>query len=259
MLSAHAPRAWSKRVLSWQIFLGELGLFFTAGKIVEQRSASLLAFEATGYAESAKLEDLVEQYGHEFGHKIYRQLPHGMVDLRIDEWEHEARLFPVELLTLADELDWEEGMLSIFLYGEIAKKFDEPYDSLFIEDEKADLQVDLRDMCFSLESIEMLAPNGQIPGRDELPHVVSRAKVQGSRKGGPGRRREYDWEGALFYLIGEAEKNAIAPDPDAHGAQADIKRKLADWFASNGGKVPADSQLQSYAARALSSIRRATP
>ncbi|MDQ2762406.1 MAG: hypothetical protein M3Y22_02590, partial [Pseudomonadota bacterium] len=78
-------------------------------------------------------------------------------------------------------------------------------------------------------------------------------------KGGPGRRREYDWDGALFHLIGEAEKNGIAQDPEAHGAQADIKRKLADWFSLNGGKVPADSQLQSYAARALAAIRNAMP
>lgn len=63
----------------------------------------------------------------------------------------------------------------------------------------------------------------------------------------------------MFHLIGQAEKNCIAPDPDAHGAQADIKRMLADWFSLNGGKVPADSQLQTFAARALNSIRQASP
>jgi hypothetical protein len=98
--------------------------------------------------------------------------------------------------------------------------------------------------------------------RDSLacfaPSTTEQAVAEASSKGGPGRRREYDWDGALIYLIGQAELNGIAPDPEAHGVQADLIKLLADWFSLNGGKVPADSQLQTWAKRVLASIRSAT-
>ena len=217
-----------------------------------------MAREAVGAVDTDDLDGLIKQYGDELGRAVKAALPGGMVDIRTDTWQGEARDFPIELIIHADELDWEEGLLSVWLH-EHTRGWVGEFDYLELEQEGDDLQVDLSDMCFSLESIEMLAPNGQIPKRDELPSSASRPNDHGSRRGGPGRRREYDWEGASFHLIGEAEKNSIAPDPAAHGAQADIKRKLADWFSSNGGKVPADSQLQAFAARALNAIRNAKP
>jgi len=258
MLSAHAPRAWAKRVLCWQIFLGELGLYFTAGTIVHNRSPTIMALEAAEGKEPADLATLIDQYGEELGRAVQAALPLGRVVIQMDDWVNEARHFPVELMIHADDLDWEEGILSIELINGI-HEWDGDYPSLYFEHDDEYLQVDLKEMCFSLEVIEMLAPNGRIPTRDELPATVTNLGDGGARKGGPGRRREYDWDGALFHLIGEAEKNSIAPDPNAHGAQADIKRKLADWFSANGGKVPAESQLQSYASRALDSIRNAKP
>ena len=106
--------------------------------------------------------------------------------------------------------------------------------------------MDLGDMCFDLAKIEMIAPNAEAPKADLFSVLATQAAEHPVRKPGPGRRREYDWDGALLYLVGQAEKNSIAPDPEAHGAQANIVRVLADW-------------LQAYAKRALEAIRGTRP
>jgi len=103
-----------------------------------------------------------------------------------------------------------------------------------------------------------MAPNADIPKADLFSSPAEQSETP-ARIGGPGRRREHDWDGALLHLVGQAEKNSIAPDPDAHGAQADIVRLLAEWFHMKGDKVPAESQLQTFAKRALQAIRATDP
>ena len=113
-------------------------------------------------------------------------------------------------------------------------------------------------MCFYFEEIEMLVPSA-LPPKNDLFGLDLDVVQEKTRLGGPGRSRTHDWEGAIFYLIGQAELNEIAPDPNALGAQAHIKKILADWFSQKSDRIPSESQLESYAKRALDAIRAAKP
>lgn len=74
-----------------------------------------------------------------------------------------------------------------------------------------------------------------------------------------GRPKLYDWESALIYLIVQAEKNGIAPEPDLPGAVAKVSRMLEEYFERDGGcAAPGKSQLDRYAGRIIRSIRETT-
>jgi len=252
-MSAHAPRAWAKRVLSWLILDGGVLLYFANGTMVER----IPAYRLRRYAESisdAKILNEAEKAVLEREEKAVDW--NEISEIAREIWANEPKPFPIEISFFLDVFDWELGKAQGNLeHSEILAK--ETWEDLGTQYEDSYWDVDLSGMCFNLQTIEMLAPNAATPVADLLNPATSPAEL--SRKGGPGRRREYDWDGALLHLIGQAEINAIAPDPDAHGAQADITRVLADWFSDNGGKVPAESQLQSMAKRALDAIRAAKP
>jgi len=161
------------------------------------------------------------------------------------------------VITYADELDWEAGTVVVEFHDYTIPSVEDDSELAFAE-EGDQLFCRLTDMCFDSSAIEMMAPGAELPRTDSF-SATAPAAENVTKRAGPGRRREYDWDGALLHLIGQAEKNSIAPNPDAHGAQADIKRRLADWFSLNGGKVPADSQLQALARRALDAIKSTEP
>jgi hypothetical protein len=267
MLSVHAPRAWAKRLLSWQIYVGELELLFAAGTWRERmyafhftRGENVLD-PTTGVLRAGpdrSIEDIRSEFGDEIANAVQKAGANDMIDVRIETWHREPRTFPVEVLVHSEEVDWESGTITADFSGRFIESTSEE-SGLWTENEGADLTLNLLDMCFDLSDIEMIAPGASPPATVFLPRVTGAGSEAATRKGGPGRRREYDWDGALLHLVGQAEKNSIAPDPDAVGAQAAIKRILADWFSEHGGKIPADSQLQSFAKRALDAIRAAVP
>jgi hypothetical protein len=246
MMSAHAPRAWSKRVLSWLILEGQVGLYFANGTMIERINTASLRYELQSQIEQKFSEpEIVEKFEN------LLKTEHSLEDDKIEQdvyeisWSREPTLFLIEMFMSNDFIDWENGTVSgDLLYYE--KKIERNWLDIrrFFED--SHWNVELSGMCFELTAIEMLAPSAVIPSSD-LFSLPATAISEPKRMGGPGRRREYDWEGALLYLLGQAEINAIAPDPNAHGAQADIKRLLAD------------SQLESLAKRALESVRNAKP
>ena len=251
----HAPRAWAKRVLCWEIYEGNLDLIFASGTIVERRLGFRFLREARTDGIDGTIEDVKAELGDEIAQAVKAAGATGLVDVGTVTWEREIRLFPVEVIVHADDFDWEAGTASgEFSTHDLPKDFES--DELSFGENGDYLSYRLTDMCFIGSVIEMMAPGGTLPAGDLFSISASQPEA---RKGGPGRRREYDWDGALLHLIGQAEKNSIAPNPDAHGAQADIKRTLADWFSANGGKVPADSQLQALAKRALEAIRSTNP
>lgn len=67
-----------------------------------------------------------------------------------------------------------------------------------------------------------------------------------------GRRRKYDWEGALIGVIALAN----SPDglPTGYGAQAKIERMLAGWFQKTHGVEPSSSELRLRARRIVNEV-----
>lgn len=70
-----------------------------------------------------------------------------------------------------------------------------------------------------------------------------------------GARRKWDWEGALCSIIVEANSN---PDglPEGFGAQAEIGRRLAEWFRNNQNGEPVPSEIGARSARIVQTIDR---
>ena len=69
------------------------------------------------------------------------------------------------------------------------------------------------------------------------------------------RLSKYDWIASLQYLIAVAEIDGLVSDPNAHGAQASVEKKLADWFAVNAGKQPSEASIRPYAAKVVQAVR----
>jgi hypothetical protein len=258
MMSAHAPRAWSKRVLSWLILERKIDLFFANGLMIERIREFSLKYELLDQIEKRVSDpSIVEKFQDLLSSENSSEQFENERDVFDISWNNEPRNLPIEIFMYHDLIDWDNGTVS----GELEyyeKELENEWQDLRRLFDHSHWSVELSGMCFELSAIEMLAPSAVIPMSDLFSIPVS-ATAEPKRAGGPGRRREYDWDGALLYLLGQAEINAIAPDPHAHGAQADIKRLLADWFSNNGGKVPADSQLETMAKRALESVRNAKP
>jgi len=84
----------------------------------------------------------------------------------------------------------------------------------------------------------------------------SAAATTGRSRGRPPR---YDWEGALAHVV------AIANTPDGLetglGAQAEIERLIADYFAQAGddGDTPCESEIRKRASRVIKAIEAHKP
>ncbi|MFM9979220.1 MAG: hypothetical protein ACKVOP_14395 [Sphingomonadaceae bacterium] len=237
-------------MLAWHMMETTGAIQFSAGVIKE----SMAAWDILEWAEEMKDRD----YGPEPEVLEAARNLKPFEDVVIDERRVEGALdFPVEVSLQLDHFDWEAGTAKGSLQHAVMFWEEAFGDDLARQHKKSWLDVDLQGLTFELQVIEMLAPNAPAPSADLLARAVEGPK----RQAGPGRRRLHDWDGAFLHLIGEAERNAIAPDPDAHGAQADIAKMIADWFADQGATIPSNSQLQSTAKRVLEHIRdtRARP
>lgn len=86
-------------------------------------------------------------------------------------------------------------------------------------------------------------------GEEPQPHVTPAFAI---RSNGGGRPPKYDWEGALIHIAALAN----LPDglPTGPGAQAEIARRIADWFASAAGECPADSEIRRRASRIMQAL-----
>lgn len=227
-------------MLAWHILENDARLEFTRGCIIDK----MAAFR---FLEAAKSGDFFEPTPEQISAAEALQ-PYE--DFEVDRRPVEGSVFvPIESAIWLDEFDWELGtakgslQYAVFLNPDAFEDEIGAYEHGWIE-------FDLSGLVFPLALIEMLAPNVSAPPVDLLSPKIAVPKM---REGGPGRRRKHDWDGALMSLIGEAERNSIAADPEAHGAQADIAARLADWFATRDLPIPANSQLQERARDVLGS------
>lgn len=168
------------------------------------------------------------------------------------KWTNEPTRIPIGAFIYADVVDYENGRLEAddmnlahlegFLFEE-AEEFNTEF-------EHSTLEVRLSGMCFELSAIEMLAPGAPSP----LPIRFDEAAVPPMKsRGGPGRARKWDWDGALAHIAAVANK----PDglPEGHGAQAAVERMIAEWFVARTDGSPPESEIRKRAAQVMSAVQ----
>ena len=254
MLESVAPRPWARRMLGWHILETTGSLEFTSGAIIEK----IAAFDLLEWAEEQKTT--LPTYGDLIEPDLIRRAsllkPGEDIEIYRTEAGEEPITLPVEVAIWLEEFDWETGRAKGSLRDAVLF-WPEAFDELATQHKKSWIEVDVEGLRFELSMIEMLAPNAPRPA---IGLISFKPKVtKKPRAGGPGRRRKHDWDGALLNLIGEAERNEIVPDPEAHGAQADVAKRMAEWFTSQGADIPSNSQLQTMARRVLDNVRAANP
>jgi hypothetical protein len=233
-------------MLAWHILETDAQLEFTDGYIIDKMAVY-------SFLEAAKSGDSFETTPEKISAANALQ-PYE--DFEVDRRLVDGCVFvPVEAALWLEDFDWELGTAKGSLHHAVLFN-PEAFQDVLGTYEDGWIELDLSGLVFPLSLIELLAPNASPPPVDLLSPKSGGLKM---REGGPGRRRKHDWDGALMSLIGKAERNSIAADPEAHGAQADIADRLADWFASRDLPVPANSQLQERARDVLASIRAANP
>lgn len=117
-------------------------------------------------------------------------------------------------------------------------------------DFKAKVPMDFSDVTLTVVGLQfdrkaLLTSFGEAPQPAETPALAIRPN-------GGGRPRKHDWEGALIHIATLANH----PDglPSGPGAQAEIARRIADWFAGSVGETPADSEIRRRAARIMQAL-----
>lgn len=69
-----------------------------------------------------------------------------------------------------------------------------------------------------------------------------------------GRSTKYDWTAAMVHLVGVAELDGLVSDPQAHGALADVEKRIANWFSENSTEQPSEAAIRPYARQVLDAI-----
>jgi hypothetical protein len=165
--------------------------------------------------------------------------------------DEEPRTIDPGFFLFATEIDWDAGTL----WAEWIPSGRDRWEALFPSDDilgsefdDAEFEVRFGGLSFEFSSIEMLLPS----------HPIStRAVLVGDRSGTKrsiGRPPKWDWEGALAFMISQAQ----TPDglPTGPGAQARIEEMIGEWFLRSSGDSPAPSQIRERAASIIRSLEK---
>ena len=258
-----APRAWCKRLLLWRIFEGTTAAYFFGGSIVERRRPAGFLVDAQAENRDMSIALVEEQFGSEIAdalravgcpekiEKISEVFSLKGIETRREEWRDEPRIVEIGAFVFADEVNFESGILRMeeFSSGDANDVlFGEEHD-FRSEYDDGELDVELRGLSFELHTIEMLAPNAPplVPMSTKELHAP-----RPSHRGGPGRSRKWDWEGALARVVSIAN----TPDglPEGHGAQAAIERMISEWFTATTSGQPPESEIRKRAAQVMRAI-----
>ena len=261
-LQHHGPRAWCKRLLLWRIFEGTTAAYFFSGTIIECRRPASFLVEAQAQSGEMSLALVEEHFSAEVAEalravgcpekveKIMEVFSLGGIEVRREEWRDEPRIIEIGPFVFADEVDFESGILRMEEFPSRNVNdvlFGEEHD-FWSEYDDGELDVELGGLSFELPAIEMLAPNAPplVP--------ISTKEVHAPRptRGGPGRNRKWDWEGALARVVSIAN----TPDglPEGHGAQAAIERMISEWFTATTSGQPPESEIRKRAAQVMRAI-----
>jgi hypothetical protein len=241
MLATLAPRAWCKRLLSWEVFSGPLNLYALKGEIIRFRYARDILDKA-GFEKAPteeELESLKANDDPEFYLPVIRAAAASSygepVETLREEWEGSSELPLPHWLSVFSDIDWEKGVLRIELSSGLVPSEWAFNDDQFTLDDHEKLEATLSDLAFELAAIELLAPSATAP----------EAGSSGSSAMAPkriGRPPKWDWEAALAYVV----QVANTPDglPAGEGAQAQLEQIISSYFAERYGAEPAPSEVR---------------
>ena len=253
MLATLAPRSWAKRLLKALVLDGEVDLYARRGVVTETVYTGLLTFgkrtaDGTDYIKPDP-EEVARIYGEEVAEAIKGSAVMDEVELHRDEWTNEQRDVPFAMM-LTDQVDFELGTLTFERYStDIPDNWLSTAEGTFSRFNRESTQrVVLGDLCCSLVQIELLAPQAAAPA------LIAQSQVTEPVRGGPGRRPKWDWESALASVAAIA--NSVDGLPTGIGAQAEVERALAEYFTSQSGGSPAESELRKRASLIMQAIDR---
>jgi len=252
MLSAHAPRAWCKRVLNWEVFNTDLRLYASKGQVIRLRLAGDILKDAgvsadLRDADRAQLEQEDDEYRIPILKALEAEHPYDKVETIREDWQgREDDVLPFGLIPTST-IDWEAGTLNAeLLHDLVPNEWLAASEETFEVGEFETLIISLSGLRFELNAIEMLAPGATAPP------VEAKQSTSASKRG--GRPIKWNWEGALAHIASLANK----PDglPTDAGAQAQIARLITSWFMTEAGEAPADSEVRKRAATILEALTR---
>ncbi len=252
-LSKSAPRAWIKRMLFGMICNSELVPYFQSGKSIAKSMALYLMINAI--PEGGTLEDVQKNLEAHFDGEILDKLKASKSEDYLEEvaseWDADndgPRPVSLGFFLYSTHLDWEKGEMHVELddlSGYDRGYFADEDDLLGSSFDKPSFDLKFFGLYFERNAIELLQPSF------EFERQSTRSSIPVTRLGRP---RTWDWDGATTHLISIAQ----TPDglPTGAGAQAHIERIIADWFVSNSGDAPSDSQVRKHAAKVVRAIKK---
>jgi hypothetical protein len=244
-------------MLRWMIFDQELIAYFTTGKVQPHAIVAQFVADSVQKAKETsgpKLDAAIrEDFAPEFAAKLVGKSLHDRVDDEPYEWgeSEEPRAVDPGFFVYATEIDWDKGTLWADWIPDERSRFEFLFpdeEVLGTEFEMADFEALFTGMRFQLNQIEMLLPNFQMPSSNVV--LTDRA----DRTRSIGRPPKWDWEGALAFIVLQAQ----LPDglPTGPGAQARIEEMISGWFSTEAGDTPAPSQVRQRAAAIIRSLER---
>jgi hypothetical protein len=256
-LSKVAPRPWVQRMLSWMILDGELAAYFT--KAAVRAHTLVLAFtyeleKEAGEASGPRMDAVIRKH---FGPEIASHLVGMERDSRVYDdpqgWDvsDEAQIADAGYFLFADEIDWERGMLRV---SDLPNSRDRPEylfpneELLATDFEMPGFEAEFSGMSFDRHAIEMLVPNADL-NTSTVAEIAS-----GGRARATGRPPKWNWEGALAYVVSQAQQ----PDglPTGPGSQARLEEMMAAWFVQETGDAPAPSLIRQRASNIVRTLER---
>lgn len=244
-------------MLHWMIFNGELSAYFSKG--IVQAHTSVFDFtvslsQKVGEFSGDKMDAAIrEEFDADFAAKLIGKLHTDRVNDVPIEWEDqsEARAVAAGFWLWASDVDWEMGTLSIEGLPSDVKRDDYFFpdeELLGTEFDRADYDVEFSGMTFEASQIELLLPTAELSIVDEKTGDI------GERKKAAGRPPIWEWEGALAFIVSQAQ----LPDglPTGPGAQARIEDAIKGWFIDQTGDAPATSQIRKRAASIIGMIEK---
>ena len=254
-LSQVAPRPWVQRLLRWMAFDEGLAAYSRKGKVQAYGTVSEFTgqlFDKAGQMSGPKMDAAIrEEFSEEIAANLVGREPFSRFDDEPYTWDEsdEPKQLDIGFFLYASEIDWDAGTLRADMLpgqGEMQEVLFADSEFLGSEFDRPDFEAEIEGLSFEFAKIELLLPSM------ELGQTTGFTAAQHERRRPVGRPAKWNWEGAMAYVISEAQR----PDglPTGPGAQAQIETMIANWFVREVQDAPSPSQVRQRASKIMGMI-----